>query len=43
MALNDGDTELKAELARAFVAKGDLETAAEYLSVETAATIRTCC
>ena len=36
VALNDADTELKAELARAFVAKGDLETAAQYLSVETA-------
>ena len=36
VALNDADTELKAELARAFVAKGDLETAAQYLTVETA-------
>jgi len=36
VALNDEDTELKAELARAFVAKGDLETAAQYLTVETA-------
>jgi len=36
VALNDGDSELKAELARAFVAKGDLETAAQYLTVETA-------
>lgn len=36
VALNDGDIELKAELARAFVAKGDLETAAQYLTVETA-------
>jgi tetratricopeptide (TPR) repeat protein len=36
VALNDGDTGLKAELARAFVAKGDLETAAQYLTVETA-------
>lgn len=30
------DNELKAELARAFVARGDLTTAAEYLTVETA-------
>ncbi len=36
VTLNDADTELKAELARAFVAKGDLETAAQYLTVETA-------
>jgi tetratricopeptide (TPR) repeat protein len=36
VALNDADTELKAELARAFMAKGDLETAAQYLTVETA-------
>jgi len=36
VALNEGDTELKAELARAFVARGDLATAAEYLTVETA-------
>src|SRR4029453_11264247 len=36
VALNDADTELKAELARAFVAKGDLETAAQYLTVDTA-------
>jgi len=36
VALNDNDTELKAELARAFVAKGDLETAAQYLTIETA-------
>jgi tetratricopeptide (TPR) repeat protein len=36
VALNDQDTELKAELARAYVAKGDLETAAQYLTVETA-------
>ena len=36
VALNDADIELKAELARAFVAKGDLETAAQYLTVETA-------
>src|SRR4029434_2245750 len=36
VALNDADTELKAELARAFVAKGDLETAAQYLTVKTA-------
>ena len=36
VALNDADIELKAELARAFVAKGDLETAAQYLTIETA-------
>jgi tetratricopeptide (TPR) repeat protein len=36
VALNDADTELKAELARAFVAKGDLDTAAQYLTIETA-------
>ncbi|HEV2985793.1 MAG TPA: tetratricopeptide repeat protein [Vicinamibacterales bacterium] len=30
------DTELKAELARAYVARGDLVTAAEYLTAETA-------
>jgi tetratricopeptide (TPR) repeat protein len=36
VALNDADTELKAELARAFVAKGDLVTAAQYLTIETA-------
>jgi tetratricopeptide (TPR) repeat protein len=36
VALNNEDTELRAELARAFVAKGDLDTAAQYLTVETA-------
>jgi tetratricopeptide (TPR) repeat protein len=36
VAANDGDAELKAELARAFVARGDLAAAAQYLSVETA-------
>jgi tetratricopeptide (TPR) repeat protein len=36
VALNDADNELKAELARAFVAKGDLATAAQYLTIETA-------
>src|SRR6266545_3021042 len=36
VTLNEADTELKAELARAFVARGDLTTAAEYLTVETA-------
>ena len=36
VAANEGDTELKAELARAFVARGDLATAAQYLSIETA-------
>ena len=30
------DTELGAQLARAFIARGDLSTAAEYLTVETA-------
>ena len=34
--LNPGDTELSAQLARAFIAKGDLTTAAEYLTAETA-------
>jgi tetratricopeptide (TPR) repeat protein len=33
---NPADNELKAELARAFVARGDLTAAAEYLTVETA-------
>ena len=33
---NPGDNELKAELARAFIARGDLTTAAEYLTVESA-------
>jgi tetratricopeptide (TPR) repeat protein len=36
VALNDDDNELKAELARAFVAKGDLTTAAQYLTIESA-------
>src|SRR5262249_53672430 len=36
VALNDGDSDLKAELARAFVGKGDLATAAQYLTIETA-------
>lgn len=35
-AAHSYDTELKAELARAFVARGDLATAAEYLTAETA-------
>ena len=35
-SLNPGDTELAAQVARAFVARGDLATAAEYLTVETA-------
>jgi tetratricopeptide (TPR) repeat protein len=35
-AVNPGDTELSAQLAKAFVAKGDLATAAEYLTAETA-------
>ena len=33
---NAYDTDLKAELARTFVARGDLATAAEYLTAETA-------
>jgi tetratricopeptide (TPR) repeat protein len=33
---NPGDTELAAQLAKAFIAKGDLATAAEYLTAETA-------
>lgn len=33
---NPYDTELKAELARAFVGRGDVTTAAEYLTAETA-------
>lgn len=33
---NPDDSELSAELARAFVARGDLTTAAEYLTLETA-------
>jgi tetratricopeptide (TPR) repeat protein len=35
-AANAHDTDLKAELARAFIARGDTATAAEYLTVETA-------
>jgi len=35
-AANPFDNDLKAELARAFIARGDLATAAEYLTVETA-------
>jgi tetratricopeptide (TPR) repeat protein len=35
-AANPDDTELKTELARTFVARGDVKTAAEYLTVETA-------
>jgi tetratricopeptide (TPR) repeat protein len=35
-SLNPGDTELSAQVARAFIAKGDLATAAEYLTAETA-------
>jgi tetratricopeptide (TPR) repeat protein len=35
-ALNPGDTDLNAQLARAFIDRGDLTTAAEYLTVETA-------
>lgn len=34
--VNPGDTELSAQLARAFIAKGDLATAAQYLTAETA-------
>jgi tetratricopeptide (TPR) repeat protein len=34
--VNPGDTELAAQLARAFIAKGDLATAALYLTAETA-------
>src|SRR5438876_839120 len=34
--LNPLDTELRAELARTFVARGDTATAAEYLTLETA-------
>ncbi len=34
--LDPGDSALQAHLARAFVARGDLATAAEYLTVETA-------
>jgi len=35
-AHNAHDTELKAELARKFLARGDMQTAAEYLTAETA-------
>ena len=35
-AANPGDTELAAQLARAFIARGDLATAGEYLTVESA-------
>jgi tetratricopeptide (TPR) repeat protein len=35
-ALNPADTELSAHLAKAFIARGDLATAAEYLTAETA-------
>ncbi len=35
-AAHDYDNDLKAQLAKAFVARGDLATAAEYLTVETA-------
>ncbi len=35
-ALHDYDNELKAQLARAFIARNNLATAAEYLTVETA-------
>jgi tetratricopeptide (TPR) repeat protein len=34
--LDPGDNDLKAHLARAFVARGDMATAAEYLTAETA-------
>jgi tetratricopeptide (TPR) repeat protein len=34
--LNPLDTELRVELARTFVARGDIEAAAEYLTIETA-------
>ena len=34
--LHPGDTELSAQLAKAFIARGDLATAAEYLTAETA-------
>ena len=33
---NPGDTELSAQIARAFIAKGDITTAAEFLTAETA-------
>jgi tetratricopeptide (TPR) repeat protein len=35
-ALHPGNTELASELARTFIARGDLATAAEYLTVESA-------
>jgi len=35
-ASHQGDNELSAELARTFIARGDLATAAEYLTAETA-------
>jgi tetratricopeptide (TPR) repeat protein len=35
-AANPGDNELAAQLARSFIARGDLATAAEYLTAETA-------
>ena len=35
-AANPLDTDLRAELARAFIAKGDIAVASEYLTVETA-------
>jgi tetratricopeptide (TPR) repeat protein len=35
-SVNPGDNELAAQLARAFIAKGDLATAGEYLTVESA-------
>ena len=35
-AVNPGDTDLAAQLARAFMAKGDVATAAQYLTRETA-------
>ena len=35
-AAHPSDTELSAEVARAFIARGDVATAAEYLTVETA-------
>ena len=38
LAEDPSDTALAAELAKAFVAKGDLASAAEYLTVETAGT-----
>jgi tetratricopeptide (TPR) repeat protein len=37
-AVDPGDTALAAELAQAFVARGDLESAARYLTLETAGT-----